>query len=102
MYSARDQVENSEWLDEVEATAERLAMDEAARSRAADLFLSNVPETDRSKRAVLATSVYVAGLVEGDSRSQQRVAEAADVSRLTISKRYEAMLESQGLDAPGW
>ncbi|QLH84162.1 transcription initiation factor IIB family protein [Halosimplex pelagicum] len=102
MYSARDQVENSEWLDEVEATAERLDMDEAARSRAADLFLSNVPETDRSKRAVLATSVYVAGLVEGDSRSQQRVAEVADVSRLTISKRYEEMLESQGLDAPRW
>ncbi|WP_123537514.1 cyclin family protein [Halosimplex salinum] len=102
MYSARDQVENAEWLDEVEVVAERLDLAAAARSRAADLFLSNVPETDRSKRAVLATSVYVAGLVEGDRRSQEAVAEAADVSRLTIQQRWKELLEGEGLDAPGW
>jgi DNA-binding transcriptional ArsR family regulator len=66
MYSARDQVENAEWLDEAESIAERLDLEESARTRAVDLFLSNVPEPDRSKRAVLATSLYVAGLVEGD------------------------------------
>ena len=47
MYSARDQVENEEWLDEIEAIGERLDLDPSARSRAADLFLSNVPESDR-------------------------------------------------------
>jgi hypothetical protein len=102
MYRARDQVENEEWLDELEAVAERLDLGEAARSRAAALFLSNVPETDRSKQAVLATSLYVGGLVEGDRRSQGRVAEAADVTRLTVSKRWKEMLESAGLDAPEW
>jgi len=102
MYRARDQVDNEEWLDELAATAERLDLRADARSRAADLFLSNVPETDRSKRAVLATSLYVAGLVEGDRRSQGEVAEAADVTRLTISQRWKPMLEDAGLDAPGW
>lgn len=102
MYSARDQVENAEWLDELEALGERLNLDPAVRSRAADLFLSNVPDTERSKRAVLATSLYVAGLVEGDRRSQEAVAEAVGVSRLTINQRWKEMLEAQGLDAPGW
>jgi len=102
MYSARDQVENEEWLDEIEAIGERLDLDAAARSRAADLFLSNVPDSDRSKRAVLATSLYVAGLTEGDRRSQEAVADAADVSRLTIQQRWKNLLEGQGLDAPGW
>ncbi|WP_436924031.1 transcription initiation factor IIB family protein [Halosimplex amylolyticum] len=102
MYSARDQVENAEWLDEIEAIAERLELDPAVRSRAADLFLSNVPDTDRSKRAVMATSLYVAGLVEGDRRSQNAIADAADVSRLTIQQRWKDILEGEGLDAPGW
>ncbi|MFB6140033.1 MAG: transcription initiation factor IIB family protein [Halosimplex sp.] len=102
MYSARDQVENAEWLDEIEATGERLDLDPSVRSRAADLFLSNVPETERSKRAVLATSLYVAGLVEGDRRSQEAVADAAGVSRLTIQQRWKELLEGEGLDAPGW
>ncbi|WP_459191321.1 transcription initiation factor IIB family protein [Halosimplex sp. J119] len=102
MYSARDQVENAEWLDEIEAIAERLDLDHAVRSRAADLFLSNVPETDRSKRAVMAASLYVAGLVEGDRRSQKAIADAAEVSRLTIQQRWKDILEGEGLDAPGW
>mgnify|MGYP000070741620 CR=1 FL=1 len=102
MYSARDQVENAEWLDELETIGERLDLDPDARSRAADLFLSNVPDTDRSKRAVLATSLYVAGLVEGDRRSQEVIADAVGVSRLTINQRWKDMLEAQGLDAPGW
>ena len=102
MYSARDQVENAEWIDEIEATAERLDLESATRSRAADLFLSNIPDSERSKRAVAATSIYVAGLVEGDQRTQQEVADAADVSRLTVSKRWKEMLEGAGLDAPSW
>jgi transcription initiation factor TFIIIB Brf1 subunit/transcription initiation factor TFIIB len=102
MYSARDQVENAEWLDDLEATAERLQFDEAARSRAVDLFLSNVPDEDRSKQAVLAASLYVAGLLEGDRRTQNEVAEAADVARLTIQQRWKPILEATGHDPPSW
>ena len=102
MYRARDEVANEEWLDELEATAERLDLGAAARSRAVDLFLSNLPDNDRSKQAVMAASLYVAGLVEGDRRSQSVVADEAGVSRLTVQQRWKPILEGAGLDAPGW
>ncbi|MFB6151349.1 MAG: transcription initiation factor IIB family protein [Haloarculaceae archaeon] len=102
MYRASDELEHEAWLDEVASVAERLDLDGATRSRAADLFLSNVPEEERSKRAVLAASVYVAGLVEGDRRTQTEVADAAGVSRLTVQQRWKDVLEDAGLDAPGW
>lgn len=102
MYSARDQVENEAWLTALERAADRLDLSAAARSRAADLFLSNLPDEERSKEAVMATSLYVAGLVEGDRRSQATVADAAGVARLTIQQRWKPMLESVGLDAPEW
>jgi transcription initiation factor TFIIIB Brf1 subunit/transcription initiation factor TFIIB len=102
MYRARDQVENESWLADLEEVADRLDLSAEARTRAGDLFLSNLPDDKRSKRAVLATSLYVASLVEGDRRSQGAVAEAAGVSRLTVQQRWKAMLESAGLDAPEW
>jgi len=102
MYSARDQVEHEEWLSDLERVADRLALSSSARTRAGDLFLSNLPDDERSKRAVLATSLYVAGLLEGDRRSQSTVADAAGVSRLTVQQRWKPILESAGHDAPGW
>jgi transcription initiation factor TFIIIB Brf1 subunit/transcription initiation factor TFIIB len=102
MYSARDELANEEWLTDLERVADRLDLSAPARSRAADLFLSNLPDDDRSKRAVLAASLYVAGLVEGDRRSQGEVAEAADVARLTVQQRWKPILDGAGLDAPGW
>jgi transcription initiation factor TFIIIB Brf1 subunit/transcription initiation factor TFIIB len=102
VYRARDEIENEGWLEDLEAAAERLEYDGEARSRAVDLFLSNVPEDDRSKQAVLAASLYVAGLVSGQRRTQSEVAEAADVTRLTVQQRWKPILESAGLDAPEW
>ena len=102
MYRARDEVENEAWLDDLESAAERLGLDAATRSRAGDLFLSNLPDDERSKRAVLAASLYVAGLVEGDRRSQGRVADVVGVSRLTVQQRWKPILEDAGLDAPEW
>jgi transcription initiation factor TFIIIB Brf1 subunit/transcription initiation factor TFIIB len=102
MYSARDQVENEAWLDDLEGVAERLGYGESARSRAVDLFLSNLPDDERSKRAMLATSLYVAGLLEGERRTQAEVADAAGVARLTVQQRWKAVIESAGHDAPEW
>jgi transcription initiation factor TFIIIB Brf1 subunit/transcription initiation factor TFIIB len=102
MYRARDAVDNEEWVAAVEDAGERLDLGTEARSRAVDLFLSNVPESDRSKPAVLAASVYVAALTTGQQRSQSAVAEATGVSRLTVQQRWKAVLESAGLDAPEW
>ncbi|MFW5949987.1 MAG: transcription initiation factor IIB family protein [archaeon] len=102
MYRARDQIENEAWVEKIERITEALGLSDTARSRAIDVFLSNVPETDRSKRAVLAASVYVGALVAGDQRSQAEVAEAADVSRLSVQQRWKELLEDTGLEPPGW
>lgn len=102
MYRASDEVENEQWLADLSEVADRLELGEDARSRAADLFLSTVPETDRSKRATMATSLYVGALIAGDRRSQGDVADAAGVSRLTIQKRWKELLEEMGLEPPDW
>lgn len=102
MYSARDRVAYESWLDDLETVADRLDLSAEARSCAIDLFLADVPESDRSKRAVLAASVYAGSLVAGDGRTQGAVAEAADVSRLSIQQRWKDLLESAGLEPPRW
>lgn len=102
MYRASDRVEHAEWLDELETVADRLDLDGTARSRAGDLFLSNVPEEDRSKRATMAACLYVGALVSGQQRTQRSVAEAAGVSRLTVQQRWKSLLDDVGLEAPDW
>jgi transcription initiation factor TFIIIB Brf1 subunit/transcription initiation factor TFIIB len=106
VYRARDQVENEEWLAELQQVADRLDLDTPARSRAADLFLSTVAQSDdaeeRSKRAVAAASLYAGSLIEGDQRSQQAVADAAGVARLTVQQRWKPILEEAGLEPPSW
>ncbi|WP_254274149.1 transcription initiation factor IIB family protein [Haloarcula marina] len=102
MYRASDRVEQETWLAEIEAAAETLDLGTQARSHAVDLFLSTLPDEDRSKRASMAASVYVGALVAGEERSQTAVADATDVSRLTIQQRWKDLLESVGLEAPNW
>jgi hypothetical protein len=102
VYRASDERDHREWLDDLEAAADRLDFGTDARSRAADIFLSTVPEEDRSKRATLAAALYVGGLVAGEQRSQRSVADATGVSRLTVQQRWKELVEATGLDPPGW
>ncbi|PSQ42150.1 cyclin [Halobacteriales archaeon SW_7_68_16] len=102
MHRASDQVEHEVWIAEIEAAAERLDLGTQARSYAVELFLSDVPESDRSKRATMAASVYAASLIAGERRSQTRVAEACDVSRLTIQSRWKGLIDDAGLSPPSW
>lgn len=102
MYRARDQIENEKWLARLERAADRLELGTEARSRAADLFLSTLPDQDRSKRAAVAASLYAGGLIGGDRRSQRDVADAVGVSRLAVQKRWKGLLREAGLEPPGW
>lgn len=102
MHSARERVEQRKWLDELERIADRLDLSTEARTCAADLFLADVPDADRSKCAALAASIYAGSLIAGDGRSQGAVADAADVSRLSIQQRWKDILESAGLEPPRW
>jgi transcription initiation factor TFIIIB Brf1 subunit/transcription initiation factor TFIIB len=102
VYSARDEVEHAEWLEELETAAASLELGDDARSYASDLFLTAVPEQDRSKRARLAASLYAGALIAGEERSQTAVAAELDVSRHTVRSRWKELLESAGFDVPGW
>jgi len=102
VYRARDQVENEEWLAAIDEAAERLDLGSEAKSRATDLFLSTMPDADRSKKATVAASLYAGALIAGDRRSQSAVAEAAGVSRLTVQQRWKDLLEEAGLEPPTW
>ena len=102
MYSARERVENEEWIEELHEIAGDLELDADARSTAVDLFLSNLPDEERSKRAVLAASLYAGALIESDARSQGVVADAAGVARLTIQQRWKEILREAGMEPPSW
>ena len=102
MYSAREQVENRPWLDQIASAAEELDVGQEARTTAGDLFLSHIPDDDRSKPAVAAASLYAGALIAGEERSQQAVADAMDVSRLSVHSRWKSLLESAGFQAPTW
>ncbi len=102
MYSARDRVEEAEWLAELERGADSLELSADARSTAEDLFLSNVPESERSKPAVAAAALYAAALLAGEERAQTAVADAMDVSRLSVQQRWKPILEEAGFRPPSW
>ncbi|MFB6194350.1 MAG: transcription initiation factor IIB family protein [Halobaculum sp.] len=102
MYRASDEVANEEWLTEIRQAAEALELSSGARSNATELFLTNVPETDRSKPAVAAAALYAGALVAGDERSQTAVAEAVGVSRLAVQQRWKELLADAGFDTPDW
>ena len=102
MYSARDRVENERWLNRIERGADRLELGADARSFAADLFLSEAPDADRSKPTVAAASLYAGALIAGEERSQSSVADAMDVSRLSVHQHWKPVLEAAGFQPPSW
>jgi transcription initiation factor TFIIIB Brf1 subunit/transcription initiation factor TFIIB len=102
MYRARDRVDNEEWIERLHAAADRLDLGSEARSTATDLFLTAIQSGDGSKQTSLAASLYAGSLIAGEERSQGAVANAADVSRLSIQQQWKDVLENAGLEPPGW
>lgn len=102
MYRASDRVQNERWLADLQQAADELAYESEARSVAEDLFLSTLPNEERSKPAAIAASLYAGGLIAGDRRSQGVVANAVGVTRLTVQQRWKPLLEEAGLEPPTW
>ncbi|MFB6169374.1 MAG: transcription initiation factor IIB family protein [Haloferacaceae archaeon] len=102
MYPARDRIEHEAWLDRIEAAATGLGLGDEARANAVDLFLSDVPEDDRSKPAAAAASLYAGALLAGEQRSQSAVAREMGVSRPSVQGRWKARLADAGFDVPDW
>ncbi|MFB6195035.1 MAG: transcription initiation factor IIB family protein [Haloplanus sp.] len=102
MYRARDRVDNEEWVARLTRAADGLDLGPEARSNAVDLFLSHVPDEERSKPAVAAASLYAGALIAGEERSQGSVAAAMDVTRLSVQQRWKELLEESGFRPPEW
>jgi transcription initiation factor TFIIIB Brf1 subunit/transcription initiation factor TFIIB len=102
MYRASDRVQHEQWVAEIEDASDRLGLGTQARSNATDLFLAHVPESERSKKAVAAASVYAGALIAGEERSQSAVADAMDVTRLSVQSRWKDLLEDSGFRPPTW
>jgi transcription initiation factor TFIIIB Brf1 subunit/transcription initiation factor TFIIB len=102
VYRARDRIEHERWLDRIESGAAALDLGDEARSNAVDLFLSDVPERDRTKPAAAAASLYAGALLAGDQRSQGAVAREMDVSRPSVGSRWKGRLADAGFDVPDW
>ncbi|SDM82607.1 Transcription factor TFIIB repeat-containing protein [Halogranum gelatinilyticum] len=102
MYRARDQVDNEEWLAAIDRASDSLELGSEARTNATDLFLTHVPDADRSKPATAAASLYAAALIAGEERSQTAVADAMGVTRLSVQKRWKDILEDAGFRPPSW
>jgi len=63
VHRARDELEHEEWLDVLESAGESLDLDSETRSQAREVFLSAVPDAQRSKHAAVAAALYVAGIL---------------------------------------
>lgn len=102
MYRASDRVDNEPWVARIEEASDRLGLGTEARSNATDLFLTHVPEAERSKSAVAAASVYAGALIAGEQRSQSAVADAMGVTRLSVQSHWKELLEDAGFRPPTW
>lgn len=102
MYSARDRVQQEEWLARIQEAADTLELGSDARTTAEDLFLSNVPEADRSKPAVAAAALYAGALIASEERSQTAVADAMGVTRFSVQSKWKPLLEEAGFRTPSW
>jgi transcription initiation factor TFIIIB Brf1 subunit/transcription initiation factor TFIIB len=102
VYRARDRIEHAAWIDRIDAGAERLDLGDEARANAVDLFLSDVPDDDRSKPAAAAASLYAGALLAGEQRSQGVVADRMGVSRPSVQERWKGRLADAGFDVPDW
>ena len=102
MHKAKDHVEQSEWISEIDRVAKELNLGARAKSYAVEIYLSDIPEKERSKPAAIATGIYVGSLIAGEERSQQEIAEKMGVARLAIQGRWKETLKTAGFDPPSW
>jgi len=102
MYRASDRVDNEEWISRLETACADLDLDDDVCATATDVFLSGIPDADRSKAATAAASLYAAALIRGQERSQSAVADAMDVSRLSVQSQWKPLLKQAGFSPPTW
>jgi len=102
VHKAKDHVEQSEWISEIGRVAKELNLSARTKSYAVEIYLSNIPEKDRSKPPAIATWIYVGSVIAGEEWSQQEIAEKMGVARVAIQRRWKETLKTAGFDPPSW
>ena len=102
MYRAGSERDEAEALGALNRIADGLDLGNEPRSVAQELYLTQQPVEERSRRPLLAACLYAGSLVAGEERSQVAVAEAAGVSRLSIQSRWKDLLAEAGFETPSW
>ena len=102
MYRASDRVANKRWLNKIQSAATELNLEHRTVSNAEDMFLSQLPTKERSKQAAAAASLYAGALVAGEQRTQTRVANEMNVTRLSVQQRWKSILDEAGFNTPNW
>lgn len=102
MYRASDRIAERDALDRLDAIGAALGIEEDTIAVAAELYLMRVPVEDRSRDAVLAACCYTACLLRDEGRTQTEIADAFDVTRHVIQRRWKRLIEEVGLDPPSW
>jgi len=89
--------------DYVNKFADELDLSERTRKRAIEI-LEKASElgltSGKSPAGLVAAALYIAGLLEGERRTQREVAEVARVTEVTVRNRYKELIEKLNLKIP--
>ena len=87
--------QNNHFIEEIENNIERLKAElnfsESTKKKAIDIIRKAEEKDlvlDRNFACLAGAAVYIAGILEGERRSQKQIAKTMSVSENAISKRY--------------
>ncbi|ASJ02513.1 transcription initiation factor IIB [Thermococcus profundus] len=89
--------------DYVSKFADELGLSEKVRKKAIELLeeaYSRGLTSGKSPAGLVAAALYIAGLMEGEKRTQREVAEVARVTEVTVRNRYKELIEKLNLKVP--
>lgn len=89
--------------DHVTAICDALDLSEAATTHAERVAERTDSEyaINRTPRVTAASAVYLVALLENEKRTQQEVADAADVSKMAIRQCYREIAHAEGYEFAG-
>ncbi|GAB6101490.1 transcription initiation factor IIB [Thermococcus atlanticus] len=89
--------------DYVNKFADELGLSEKVRRKAVELLdeaYNKGLTSGKSPAGLVAAALYIAGLLEGEKRTQREVAEVARVTEVTVRNRYKELVDKLKLKIP--
>jgi len=89
--------------DYVHKFADELGLSEKVRRRAIQILEEAYEKgltSGKSPAGLVAAALYIAGLLEGEKRTQREVAEVARVTEVTVRNRYKELVDRLNIKVP--